>query len=467
MLAAIVLGGCGLSEPMLLSEEKDLQALKAENASPKAWRVELAAVEVLPQEASGDDAWDLEVDARRVQRGLLDALREAGTFAEVSEAGRGEADLALALKVTEARVRYLGGNEHRTLWFLTWLFLTPVAASFIADEQYEGQLDVDVALVEKRGEKRLWGDTLKIAFSAGLDHWQRGISVWDLTLPGPVWAGVDPGRLSDILLPHLRRKLEIELATRLSREVPPPVVDVVLAVGGSGVQGGTSAFSDEDARAVVAKAEQSAGRVQTLLLTGEEASATNLRDTLAGLAGRRDVRFRDLLVYVSGCGTLVEAGKGKGEAALAFGGEDVAFVPVSEILSLVKAIPASSRAVILDAGFAGKKGRAVPSPVASSDRILLDFPDELESIALLSACRPQETTFESKEFQQGIFTHFLLKTWNGDADLDDDGDVSCREAFKSLSWYVQREIRFLGGRSRPFLAGDGVLFRKVETSESR
>jgi hypothetical protein len=487
VLLATACVDCGLSNPVLISEEPELKALRSSRPRPLAWNVELLPVVAAPAMETEKDFWPLEVNGAALGDGIVAALKEGNVFAAVGNAGSCDAELSLRIKVNAAKARYLGGNGYRISWFLVWCVLSSVPASFIADEEYEAQMDVEASLADKSTGATLWCDHIAVKFAGALDHFQRGISLWDLFLPGPFLTGADPGCLSQVLVPHLARRLELELAKRLTAAVPPKQVDLLLAVGACDAPrdpqreaGKAPAFIVSDTRAFAEAFAKREGRIETVLLLGEAATCENFRHTLDAYKKRGDLLLRDLVVFFAGTGTVIEAGRGKAEAALVFAvakpgspdRENPRILRLSEALELVEAVPAESRLVIIDAGFTGPDGRVATgaTPEVPATATILPFPAARALPALLTACGPSETAFESPEFGAGLFSHFLVASMVRDSDVDGDGIVTVREVFENLSWDVLRESRFLGNPSTPLSTGGGVLFRckpRLKTERDR
>lgn len=208
--------GCGISKPLLVWEEPGLKDLRP---SPLEWKVELLKMDPIPAAEIENDAWQLDVDSNTIGDEVVSALREAEIFSSINRIPD-NADLLMKLKINYAKVRYLGSNEYRIPWFLVWCVVSSIPASFIADEEYEAEMNAEVSLTDKSG-KIIWHDTILVKFSGALDHFQRGISFWDLFLPGPFLAEACPHCLSDVLTPHIIRTFEIELAKRMAAGVPP------------------------------------------------------------------------------------------------------------------------------------------------------------------------------------------------------------------------------------------------------
>jgi hypothetical protein len=478
------LAGCGISRPALISEDQQLAELRG-TVKQRGWTLHPGEVFVVrAAEANREDEWPLALDTEALQSEVLEALEVAGIFRHVTRepgaAVNGEHALHLTMKVLEARGKSLGKNENFIPNLFLWWLLSPFAASYVADEDFEGHVKVEFLLNEPGTEEPLWQGVIPVSFEASLDHFQRGITFLDLLPTAPLTASTDAEDVSDVLGPHLYRKLELALIKRLSAELPVPEVDVLVAVSGSSwepppggdkkgsdakLEGETGRGGEGGKRIAVLDVESFAeafrgrpGRKEISTLTATSAAA--LREKLEALSAGTDVKLRDFVLFFSGCGTLVSAGKDKAEAAVALA--DGGTVKVSELLDLVGKIPAASRCVVLDSGFKGKGGRVSPSPhpPVSPSSTVAPFPADKKLSCLLSACSQSEAGFESAKWRQGALTHFLIPLLSEKADADGDGGVKASEVYEELLWAFSRKLRLQGaGPMTPHLSGDGVLWR--------
>lgn len=73
--------------------------------------------------------------------------------------------------------------------------------------------------------------------------------------------------------------------------------------------------------------------------------------------------------------------------------------------------------------------------------------------ALLMSSRSNETSLESSGLRQGVFTHYLMRGWKGEADLNGDHAVSLRE----LYLYLHEEVRrYTNHRQSPIIKGHAL-----------
>ena len=73
--------------------------------------------------------------------------------------------------------------------------------------------------------------------------------------------------------------------------------------------------------------------------------------------------------------------------------------------------------------------------------------------------RPAEVSLELAEFGHGLFTYYLLRGLQGEADLNRDGIVSLQELYEYVEQQVSQKARSVGGNQHPVMKGEleGVL----------
>ncbi|MHC5038752.1 MAG: hypothetical protein ACYTHM_15695 [Planctomycetota bacterium] len=469
-LALLAFAGCGLSRPVLVSEDPEILRVKKELAAPIGWRIEVAPVKMaLARELKEDDEWVLSMDPIRLQEETAEALSATGLFKGVWAAGasgREVPDLRLKLKVTAAVGRFKGTNGYLPLQMALWWGFSSLIGCFVADEEYAASMETIVTLEEVATGKSVWSGTLKADFQGALDHYQKGLEIWDLIPPGTFLAGYDPEKVSANLAPHLFRKLHIALARRLVSEITPPAVDACV-VCISRTRPAEGEDQAEDARKDVQKFLQafSKGRKRVEIIDlSDRLSAHALRNALSALTARRDIRIRDLVFYAAGKGTVSPKGKSALRPALPFPTrKGFTAVPLETILKTFAKVPAASRAVVIDAGFLGDSPRSAKPRGPLPEGALIQFPEGEKFPGFIS---PAREAIEGEAFGGGMLTHFLTEAVLPQADTDADGTLTLSEVYDHISWNVARAARRAGGEGLLILSGDGVLFR-IQQSESK
>lgn len=117
-------------------------------------------------------------------------------------------------------------------------------------------------------------------------------------------------------------------------------------------------------------------------------------------------------------------------------------VPLSRVREIIENAPASGKVVMLDACHSGAniKG-AKPMPPDFIQRVF----EQAEGIATLAACKQGEFSYEWPEQNRSVFTRYLLKALQGEADWDDKGFVTVQDASRYVVdgvklWASQRNI---------------------------
>ncbi len=460
--AAALAAGCGLSEPVTRGSDPDIAAIKKEYSSPKGWKVRVDPIEMAIGTEPGEKEWVLKLDGAEIQKNVVESLRETGVFQEISAAGsEAEADLALKLKVTGAIGRFEGTNGNEILQLLVWWGFSSLLGCLVADEDYSAWIQVEATVADSSTGDTVWNSSFKPNFSGSLDHYQKGIDLWDLIPPGTIVSSHDPDKVTEKLLPHLMRKLEIDLVRKLASEVPPPPVDVVVVIGADAESGGAkTSLAASDAKRFANAFGRNRARVEAVDLTGKASDAAALKQALAALAARKEISIRDLVVYFAGCGSHAKSASGAAVPALVLSAKagSVSTILLAEFIECVKAIPAESRGVILDASFETGKGRFIGSAGVPAGPV--EFP-HIDKIALLYAGGASE----SAEAGGGLLTSSLVSQDVLGGDANRDGKVAFAEYSQGFGFGLSRAIRRAGGSGTMSLSGDAVLFRVPKTAD--
>jgi hypothetical protein len=455
-----LLAGCGLSDPVLLSEDPDLRKIREERAHPIGWSVRVGKVDLPKSEEGGNGKWTLSLDADRVRNDVARALEETSIFREV-RADEGQnpvpADLLLKLRITRATGRFVGTNGYATIQTLLWWSLSSILACLVADEQYSASLELQAELEEVVSGEAIWSGTMGVEFEAALDHYQKGLDIWDLIPPGTFLATHDPDKVTEALAPHLVRKVQVALARRLSGEVPPPTVDVCVLVCGEERTGRPGGDGKSGVEGRLAKAfEAHRTRAQVIRLD-EKTTPAALLETLSRLAGGEDIRIGEFALYFHGKGSRVSRARGRASLpALAFprGKGKAGRLLLADLLKAVEAIPAGRRSLVIDAGFRGGDRFQAPDPRdRRSGRV--EIPRSGKVGMLLAGLE----AFTHEESGTGLLTHHLLKALASPVDANKDGTLTLTELHGQIAWAVARAARRAGGEGAPLVAGDGGLFR--------
>jgi hypothetical protein len=150
-----------------------------------------------------------------------------------------------------------------------------------------------------------------------------------------------------------------------------------------------------------------------------------------------------LLFYYSGHGDEVEGASylvARDGRRLVLG--DTA-VPVSRIKEIIEAAPARAKVILLDACHSGADvgGKGVRPMSAEFIRRVFE---EAEGLAILASCKQGQLSYEWRENERSVFTHFLLEALRGKADQDEKGFVSVQDVSRHVTngvklWASQRK----------------------------
>lgn len=201
------------------------------------------------------------------------------------------------------------------------------------------------------------------------------------------------------------------------------------------------------------------------LLTDDTATEPSRENMLAALKAVADATEpADLLLfYYSGHGDVMQ-----GESYLVTrNGRQVVLsdsaVAVTRVKALMDAAPARAKVIILDACHSGaalgQKGAAAMS-AAFINRVF----EEAEGMAILSACKQGQVSWETTAFKGGVFTHYLGQALAGAADWDGKGFVTVQDASRfvvdGVKLWASQNLRSQTPTLHYTVAGDIILTRQ-------
>lgn len=168
----------------------------------------------------------------------------------------------------------------------------------------------------------------------------------------------------------------------------------------------------------------------TRLLVNKDASRENIRKSLEGWL-KSKLKKNDLLViYFSGHGTQIPDNNGDEDDGLDeclvpydFDTEDISSVITDDTFAdWINNLLSEKVLIIFDNCFSGgaakQKGITLSGMKGNIGKD--DFSKELprNGTALLAACKADQVSFESPEFKNGLFTHFLINSISSASDND-------------------------------------------------
>lgn len=93
-----------------------------------------------------------------------------------------------------------------------------------------------------------------------------------------------------------------------------------------------------------------------------------------------------------------------------------------------------------------------------------EFPGLSEHISILASCQPYQQACEYPELKHGIFTYYLTKGLQGEADQNSDGQILVSEAFAYTEQHMANDARISGLKQQPviWMKKDHVLVTVLE-----
>ena len=130
-----------------------------------------------------------------------------------------------------------------------------------------------------------------------------------------------------------------------------------------------------------------------------------------------------------------------------------------EVNALMAKCPARHKLIIADACFAGSyvaaKGlNASPNRAVNIEKFYSDLSNSNSGTAYMLSCAPDEESLEVNTLQNSVFTYFVLKGLNGEANTNNDGEITLKELFDYVKWNVMEYAKTLGKVQTPILKGN-------------
>ena len=219
-------------------------------------------------------------------------------------------------------------------------------------------------------------------------------------------------------------------------------------------------FADSDARAFYDYARLSLG-VPTdniRLLVDDKAESVEVFRTLKNwLPSRVNPGKTDVFLFYSGHGLPSMDGKALYLLPPEVDRDYLERTAISqqEVISLINAAKPRSALLLLDSCYSGqtRSGQTLLAD-ARPISIAAKSPDIPKTFTLFSASGPNEISSSSAELKHGVFSFFLMKGLEGDADLNKDGGITIAE----LKDFVSSKVKNWASRSNrtqnPMLIGN-------------
>jgi hypothetical protein len=218
-------------------------------------------------------------------------------------------------------------------------------------------------------------------------------------------------------------------------------------------------FANDDARAFYDYAIRGLGvKPENIkLLVDEGAREAEILKTFRTWLPTRTKSTTDVYVFYSGHGLPTPDGNGLYLLPLQADREviDDTAIPFAKINDLINFSKPKSVTVILDACYSGQT-KAGQTLVASARPVTLKpqtsmFP---ANFTVISASQSDQISSSSPDLQHGIFSYFLMKGMEGDADANRDGKITLGEMRDYLIENVGRQAAMMSRKQEPQLIGD-------------
>jgi len=431
----ILVSGCGTGKPLLLSEEPALGKMKESYPSPLAYEV---GVEAVVLENQGAEKLMKAEELSKEVASVLD-----GSIVRKASPGKMENGYALKINVSDFEMSYTGRAGMSVTSVLVWFAFSPIGSMMMGDEGYEASAKV-TATLEDGEMKKLWSARFEASAECGLSDFQRGWTVWDLYIPGPLSARPNIEKASEYVMPHFYRDVQLKMLDAIGKNpIPPPVADIAIIIGAGKYQEGVEAkaeYAVADAKAFAAFVKRQGGEYleDTFFEFSGEVSARQVMEIVEKLSKRRDIRPGKAVFYYAGCGRVSD---GRHELLMSDGA-----VSVAELAEKLSGLGCFECSMILDCGFSGRGGRCV-----AFEGDAPDYPDEAmksEKVSAVFACAPGQSAYEDKNTGSGVFTSEMLGYFEGKSGVTGD------ELVRQIGFKVSRRARDCGAeRQEPVFGG--------------
>ena len=128
-----------------------------------------------------------------------------------------------------------------------------------------------------------------------------------------------------------------------------------------------------------------------------------------------------------------------------------------ELINSLQAIQPKSVTMFLDRCYSGQ-ARGGETLLASSRPIALKVSEAAypANFTVISASAPDQLSSSSPDLKHGIFSYYLMKGMEGDADLNKDSKITVAEMQEYLTDMVGRQAMGMNRKQQPQLFGDGA-----------
>ena len=195
------------------------------------------------------------------------------------------------------------------------------------------------------------------------------------------------------------------------------------------------------------------------LLMDEQADAEEIYTAFKTWLPARVKSTTDVYVFYSGHGLPTQDGSGLYWLPQRANRDLISKTGIllSEVNNDIQASKPKSVTIFMDACYSGQ-ARGGETLIASARPIALKsqpttFPS---NFTVISASQADQISSSSPELQHGIFSYYLMRGMEGEADLNKDGKITLDEIQKYLSENVGRQARIMNRQQEPQVIGDGA-----------
>ena len=218
-------------------------------------------------------------------------------------------------------------------------------------------------------------------------------------------------------------------------------------------------YANDDARAFYDYAIRALGvKPENIkLLVDGDAEEAEILKTFRTWVPSRVKSTTDVYVYYSGHGLPTQDGQGLYLLPPRADREviDDTAIPFSKINAALQLAKPRSVTIFMDACYSGQ-ARSGETLVASARPISLRTENRLfpDGFTVITASQHDQISSSSPDLQHGIFSYYLMRGMEGDADANKDGKITLGEMQVYLSENVGRQAAMMSRRQEPQLIGD-------------
>jgi hypothetical protein len=134
---------------------------------------------------------------------------------------------------------------------------------------------------------------------------------------------------------------------------------------------------------------------------------------------------------------------------------DKTAITQAEINAAIQAAKPKSVTVFLDSCYSGQ-ARSGETLIASARPVVLKAEKQLfpDNFTVITASQADQISSSSPDLKHGIFSYYLMRGMEGDADVNQDGKITAGEMHQYLTEQVARQAGMMNRRQQPQLTGD-------------